>query len=89
MNININKSKEEFEISEKRFYLTGIKIEAICPNCGEKIVRDLGDDYLSYPTVNKPINIGMYCCECDGEFSFKGELELNLKVVENKLIEDK
>lgn len=48
------KAKEGLEIDSKRFYFPGsYKIE--CPTCKAKIVDDLGEIYLSYPTVGDNI----------------------------------
>jgi len=38
----------------KRFYVPGVTIKSICPECGEEVVYDLGDHYLSYPILNTP-----------------------------------
>jgi hypothetical protein len=55
---------------EKRFYLPGITIKSKCPKCGTPWERDMGGDYLSYPTVGQPSNAYGYCRneECEHEW---------------------
>lgn len=65
-------------IEVKRFYLAGTIIEGTCPNCGEHIKHDLGDQYLSYPAMNTPFKESVYCEECDEEVEVT--LQLNVSV---------
>lgn len=50
---------------DKRTYLP-FKIEKPC-ECGGKMLRDLSDDYLSYPEwgIEYPSPVTLYCGACD------------------------
>jgi hypothetical protein len=54
MEIRLN--KQVFQLELKHAYIPCV-IESTCPKCGVKIARDLGEDYLSYPTIGEPTNI--------------------------------
>lgn len=43
---------QEIEL-DKRFYAP-VRIKSECPKCGETVIKDLSDNYLSYPTTNEP-----------------------------------
>lgn len=70
------KLKGELEI--KRMYLEGIKIKIICPNCN---AEQLFDQYLSYPDINTPFGISMFCGSCEHEWIEKVQLDVKLKVI--------
>ena len=57
----------------KRCYVD-LQIEAVCKNCGEKMVLDLTEQYLSYPIANKKTRFDFYCDNCDNEFSMNGKI---------------
>ena len=42
--------------------------------CENMLTLDLEQDYLSYPNINTPKQIIMYCQECDSEY----EIDLQL-----------
>lgn len=65
------------EIDVKRFYLEGLEMKIICPNCNYEYDFN---DYLSYPNVNIPININCYCNECENEWKEKIILKVNLEL---------
>lgn len=71
---------DPFELPVKRFYLPGNVIEETC-KCGGTAKLDLGRDYLSFPDVNEPYDVGMYCNRCDGFIIVKILLKLNLELV--------
>jgi len=71
-----------FEIEVKRFYLP-VKIEANCPECGEHVVYDLNDNYLSYPDANVPFGHTMYC-ECEHEWEVPVILRVTMEAGEWK-----
>lgn len=78
---------KSFEMSEKRLYLPGCKIEATCPFCGEVVVQDFGERYLSYPTANKPFTETMYHQGSDGwghEFSVRLVLGVSISIAETR-----
>jgi len=59
--------KEEYELGVKRFYLP-IVITKECKSCNKPMHIDLESNYLFYPIVNKPYEVGFYCEECDEEY---------------------
>ena len=61
--------KGQTETNVKRFYFDA-KLKMKCPNCGEEMVRDFSDDYLSYPVVEKDEEMALCCDGCDKEFIF-------------------
>ena len=65
----------------KRFYLPGIVYTDKCPKCGESVTIDFGDNYLSYPQVNTPIDAGGYCNKCDHGWEIPVVLSVTLKQV--------
>ena len=65
--------KEPFELEIKKY---NIQIQKECPHCGHSCERDLGSDYLSYPTVNQKESTYFYCDNCGGEF----EIDIILKI---------
>ena len=69
---------EELEIEVKRFYV-GHEIKIPCPECGKSELSFLGDDYLSYPSLNVEEPAHGYCDECDNEFELGVKLELNIE----------
>ena len=71
---------KEFEIDVKRFYVPAI-IKSNCPKCGEEIVNDYNEQYLSYPTANKIMETHFYCDECDEEFYINTLLKVTLEKV--------
>lgn len=56
-----------FELDVKRFYCNYV-INDKCPECKTLWKYDLTNDYLSYPTTNKPIKLDGYCQECYAEW---------------------
>lgn len=69
-------------IEEKRCYLEGVVISAVCPKCGATTTRDMARDYLSYPIMNVPIEEYMYCGQeggCENEFPIKIILRVSLE----------
>lgn len=74
------KKGSDFELDIKRCYMPGYEITDTC-YCGAELHDDLGDNYLSYPTVNAPFEHTLYCNECDAEKEIKLLLTLNLELV--------
>ena len=70
MSVAIKEQPGEYDkLSVKRFYVGGV-VESVCL-CGDKVQRDLGYDYMSYPHLNKPTNLHFYHSkeeESDGEW---------------------
>lgn len=51
-----------FDIDEKRFYVP-MPSGAMCPECGGRNTTCV-DEYLSYPTANKPFKLEFVCDDC-------------------------
>ena len=68
-----------FKLDIKRFYLPN-KIEEKCPICDNPCISD-ETDYLMYPEVNKPIEVYIYCRECDESYPFNYQINLNIEKV--------
>jgi len=72
-------------IDVKRLYLEGEKVEKKCPKCGDIVIWDLENDYLSYPDFNveEPSETTMYCTNCDTEIPVKYKLTVNFQLVDD------
>lgn len=79
----IKNLKTPFQIEVKRLYLP-VVITKNCPKCSRRIVLDLNDDYISYPTLNTVEDIHMYCAECDYEFYVSARITVNIEEVEKE-----
>lgn len=64
---------------DKRTYLPGVVIKSKCPECDAPYVKDLENNYLSYPKVGQPYKLTGYCGQCDHEWPL-GEVVLNLTI---------
>ena len=73
------KSKGNCEIGVKRFY-TPFELEKQCPVC-DTTMTALGDDYISYPILNEPVDIHWYCCHEDTVFEESDEHEGTSQIV--------
>lgn len=71
---------EAFDIDVKRFY-TPFHVEDTCPECGHNATWGPDQDYLSYPTVNAPFDLTMYCTECDHNWEHRVILRVTLETV--------
>lgn len=80
--MKIISSKPTGEIDVKRFYLDGVVVSGNCPKCKEPVELDLGEQYLSYPPMNKPFKESMYCQECDHEFEVKLRVNISVDLIE-------
>ena len=74
---------EVFEIPEgnidvKRMYLP-VEMELVCPKCGEKLVDDFDEQYLSYPDINSPETRGVYCDNCESELQYEVKLQVSVE----------
>ncbi|MDF1699588.1 MAG: hypothetical protein P1V36_00315 [Planctomycetota bacterium] len=79
--IKVTISDEEYALEIKRCYLP-VKITQPCPECGREVVRDLGEDYLSYPSVGVAEDLWMYCRGCSHEWELFIKLGLTVDVLE-------
>ena len=67
-------SKPGTELNVKRFYVPGFIIKSDCPNCGKEQDQDLGDQYLSYPSLGVPSKVHFACEPCPkGDSSYGDE----------------
>jgi len=73
----------EHSIEVKRFYVPHT-IKAKCPNCGSD-VEFLGDDYLSYPTLNTNENVYACCDECDFEMEMPVKIAMTVEYDEKNI----
>lgn len=64
------------EIEVKRFYIEGLKMYYTCPS-----KNHMWNDYLSYPDMNIPMDLHLYCNECDHEWTEKIILKVSIEVV--------
>jgi hypothetical protein len=71
----------EGTVTEKRVYLPGVKILWVCKSCGEEHIKDLENNYLSYPEMNIPFGHTLYCCECSEEEEVNILLKVSLELV--------
>ena len=73
------------ELPIKRFYVP-YAIEAVCPVCGQEVVKDLSIDYLSYPKPNRPMKVGLYCDDdlsgCGHQFDVRVRLKISLEAAD-------
>lgn len=69
-------------IDVKRFYLPGVVLTAQCPACGASCEKDYGGcDYLSFPVMGSPFDLGLYCRSCDHEWSVPAKLTVRLELL--------
>lgn len=69
----------------KRCHVPGFVVVDKCPKCGREARRDLNDDYISYPDLNKPTGLGMYCPEpedggCGNDWKVPVIVEMTLRL---------
>lgn len=69
--------KGELEI--KRMYLEGVTINCTCPKCDNKFIYD---QYLSYPDINKTMEMEFYCSECN--YDWLEKITLSMKIISQK-----
>lgn len=81
----LNDGKLDFDEGDKRQYLPYI-LKWKCDKCGENMGRDLSEEYLSYPQLDTPFEMDLYCWECENETTVKVKLEIvyNFEIVEEK-----
>lgn len=72
------------KLDVKRLHLP-IVLTHTCTTCKSTITKDLSNqDYLSYPTLDKPFRQHFYCHECDVEDRVELLLTLSLSVLESE-----
>lgn len=67
-------------IDVKRFHLPGIKTKSTCEHCGVESIKDMDVEYLSYPVINRPFDLGFYCGYCDHEWAERVRLRISLEL---------
>ena len=78
--IRIKNNRKESQLEIKRFYLDFTEIEVTCPHCRE--VFEYDNEYISYPDVNKFIELYMYCRNCDNEWNEELRIDLGITTKE-------
>lgn len=66
----------------KRLYLPFV-LRGACPQCGTKSQRDLNTDsggYLSYPRINAPFRVDLWCEPCNRAWEVVIQLDFHLSV---------
>jgi hypothetical protein len=66
------------EIDVKRFYMSGVQVEDVCPKCGDTLTYDGEEQYVSNPTAGSEIDLHMYCEDCDHEWDIKVQLQVKI-----------
>lgn len=75
-------SDETIEV--KRFHFP-LVIEVKCPTCGTLCNHDFSQEYLSYPKLNTPESIGVFCKTCQVCFDVDVTLRISLEVDERTI----
>ena len=65
------------ELMIKRLYLP-FEVSDSCPDCPNTVVKDLSQDYLSYPRLGQHESVCMWCEECDAEWDVSVVLTMSL-----------
>ena len=73
-------NNKAFQSDEKRFYIPGAVVLDECPKCKAIESKDLGEEYLSFPTLNGKESLHMYCGNCDYEWTVYLKLNLNVEL---------
>lgn len=60
---------DSFHLDVKRFYVPGLEFKASCPKCNCVVSKDMAREYFHYPSTNTPMEIRMYCTECEDDWS--------------------
>ena len=76
----IKRTAGNFHFDVKRLYLPYV-INTQCPSCREQVQFDMGDQYISYPTVGKPENLCLYCEDCDEEWTVGVTIDVTVQLV--------
>lgn len=70
------------DIECKRFYINGVSIDYDCPSCGNYgSLENGGPGGLSYPPMNQPFDIDLYCEHCHHEWSIRAQLSIKLELM--------
>lgn len=70
-------------VDVKRLYLP-FEVKDTCPECGEIATHDMMDNYMSYPILGKPHNLGGYCEGCSHEWRRQVVLDVSLRAYNRK-----
>jgi len=80
----VGDSDESIDIDVKRFYMEGVEIHDECPECKTVAIRDLGQQYLSFPSTNSTMSEGMYCEPCGHEWDVDVVLKMSLEIAKGR-----
>lgn len=75
----IHEIEKGADIDVKRFYLP-VEDYVKCPVCKKDIEINLGDQYLSYPTIGHEYEYGLYCNGCENEFEIDIVLSMSVEI---------
>ena len=67
--MKIENLDKPFDIEVKRFNFPS-KFTVTC-KCGAEVTHDFRNEYLGYPTANRPSEVYMYCHACDQNWTEK------------------
>jgi len=75
------KHEGDHSIEVNRFYAP-YSLEWKCPGCNSDNVHDFKNTSLSYPETNTPIDVVLYCPNCDSEEKVQIQIKINLELVD-------
>jgi hypothetical protein len=76
------KTKEHTE-GDKRHCMPGWKLHWTCPKCGHKNVRDLTENYFSYPRINAPTEEYLGCAGETDDAYCEHEVKVRLLITQS------
>jgi len=78
--VEIENLNDRFQIQDKRFKSPFI-FKSKCPECRVEVVKDMRDDYIGYPLVNKTFDIHFYHeCDDDNEHEWNESVILRVRL---------
>jgi hypothetical protein len=79
---NIDGCSSSHKLAVKRFYLP-FRLVDTCPKCSRTVERNFDTDggYLSYPVLNKPETVSLWCDDCGVGWLVALRLDFRLTVV--------
>lgn len=74
---------EPWDVDVKRFRVP-VVIEDTCKQCGCAVTwNERGYDYLSYPTLNVPTKVVIYCRACDVSWPLRVLITVGVRLLED------
>lgn len=81
--LRINKTKLEGEIEVKRFYLNGVEMVSLCPNCREASFWNGDSEYISHPNLDENQYVHFCCDDCEEEWEEYFKMSIVLEPINN------